>query len=235
MLNPRTSVSSQAGYDGFRICRITKQLVPEGRRIALTTEADPHQLQDPSSPSSRTLFHQWEVLFDLQLPGWLPPTTESGEEGGGTSYTLYATAGFAEPEKYSSWSLSSLYNLVRTKQTPIDANQVSIELTRHRSPPIRPSLDGSSERDGPLFLPIDHPATTTIRQLNPDIPAELLRSLDVILTAPQHIGCEESRVPISMRMRTTVPELSGLGTLRLDDFEIEMNQTEKFRCVLRLW
>ncbi|KAF8610187.1 hypothetical protein BDV93DRAFT_517361 [Ceratobasidium sp. AG-I] len=220
-------VSSQAGYDGLRLCRITKQLVPEGRRIALTTEADPHQL-GLSGPSSGAQFHQWELLFDLQLPGWLPPTTESGEEGGGTGYTLYATACFAEPERSSSWSLTSLYNLVRTKQPPVDANQVSIELTRHRSPPIRPWLDDSSEPDGPLFLPLDHTATTTIRQLSSDIPAELLRGLDIILTAPQHIGCEEGRVPISMRIRSTVPESSNLGSLRLDDFEIEMNQTEKF-------
>jgi hypothetical protein len=182
--------------------------------------------------SSSVLLHQWEVLFDLQLPGWLPPTTECGEEGGGTSYALYATACFADSEKYSSWSLSSLYNLVRAKQPPVDANHVAIEVTRHRSPPLHPSLEFSSERDAPLFPPVDHPATTTIRQLNSDIPIDLLRSLDIVLTVPQHIGCDENQVPVSLRVRSTIPGSSDLGTLRLDDFEIELNQSEKFRCVL---
>ncbi|KAG8706649.1 hypothetical protein FRC09_002300 [Ceratobasidium sp. 395] len=223
-------VSSQAGYDGFRICRVTKQLVPEGRRIVLTTEADPHQ---QAGSSSSTLFHQWEVVFDMQLPGWLPPTTECGEDGGGTSYALYATACFADSEKYSSWSLSSLYNLVRAKQPPVDANRVPIEVTRHRSPPFNPALEFSSEQDAPLFPPIDHPATTTIRQLNSDIPIDLLRSLDIVVTVPQHIGCEEKRVPVSIRVRSTVPGSSNLGTLRMDDFEIGLNQTENSRPMLQ--
>ncbi|QRV86069.1 hypothetical protein RhiJN_14087 [Ceratobasidium sp. AG-Ba] len=218
-------VSSQAGYDGFRICRITKQLVPEGRRIVLTTESDPHR---QAGSSSATLFHQWEVLFDLQLPGWLPPTTECGEDGGGTSYALYATASFADSEKYSSWSLSSLYSLVRTRQPPVEASRVPIELTRHRSPPFNPTLELSSEQDAPLFPPIDHPATTTIHQATSDIPIDLLRSLDIIATVPQHIGCEEKRVPVSLRVRSSVPGSSNLGSLRLDHFEIQLNQTEKF-------
>ncbi|KAG8748682.1 hypothetical protein FRC10_000073 [Ceratobasidium sp. 414] len=221
-------VSSQAGYDGFRICRITKQLVPQGRRIVLTTEADPHH----QAGSSGTLFHQWEVLFDLQLPGWLPPTTECGEEGGGTSYALHATACFADSEKCSSWSLSSLYNLVRAKQPPVEANRVQIEVTRHRSPPFNPALELSSEPDAPLFPPVDHPATTIIRRANSDIPIDLLRSLDIVVTAPQHIGCEEKRVPVSVRVRSTVPGSSNLGTLRLDDFEIGLDQSEKFRPML---
>ncbi|KAJ1309819.1 hypothetical protein OPQ81_006584 [Rhizoctonia solani] len=190
-------VSSEAGYDGFRICRITKQLVPEGRRIVLTTEADPHELLGIAGPSSRPSLQQWEVLFDIQLPGWLPPTVDCGHEGGGTTYTLYATATFADGEKSTSWYLSSLYNMT------------------------------SSDRDA-LFLPVDHPATITYLDHDGRIPVELLRSVDVIVTAPQHIGCEEHRVPLSLRIRANDLGSSGLGNLRLDDFEIELNQTEKF-------
>ncbi|KAF8759026.1 hypothetical protein RHS01_02594 [Rhizoctonia solani] len=204
-------VSSQAGYDGFRICRITKQLVPQDRRIVLTTEADPHELLGLAGPSSRPCVQQWEVLFDMQLPGWLPPTVDCGHEGGGTQYTIYATATFADNERSTSWYFSSLYNMMRTKPQPIEAEPVPIELARHRSPPPR------------LF-----PETSNRDALFPSIPVELLRSVDVIVTAPQHIGCEEHRVPVSLRVRANDLGSSSLGTLRLDDFEIEVNQTEKF-------
>ncbi|CAE6500537.1 unnamed protein product [Rhizoctonia solani] len=220
-------VSSQAGYDGFRICRITKQLVPEGRRIVLTTEADPHELLGMAGPSSRPSSHQWEVLFDMQLPGWLPPTVDCGHEGGGTKYTIYAVAAFADTEKSTSWSLSSLYNMVRTKPQPVEAEPVTVELARHRSPPPRLFPESSSDRDA-LFPFIDHPGTITYLDHDGRIPVELLRSVDVIVTAPQHIGCEEHRVPLSLRIRANDLSPSNLGTLKLDDFEIEVNQTEKF-------
>ncbi|CAE6438478.1 unnamed protein product [Rhizoctonia solani] len=220
-------VSSQAGYDGFRICRITKELVPEGRRIVLTTEADPHNLLESAGPSSRPSLHKWEVLFDMQLPGWLPPTVECGHEGGGTSYTLYAIATFGESEKPSSWYLSSLYNMVRTKPQPIEAEPVAVELARHRSPSHHMFPEASPGSDA-LFPLVDHPGTITYLDHDGRIPVELLRSVDVTVTTPQHIGCEEHRVPISLRIRTNNLSLSSLGTLRLDDFEIQLNQTEKY-------
>ncbi|KAB5596483.1 hypothetical protein CTheo_120 [Ceratobasidium theobromae] len=214
-------VSSQAGYDGFRICHIAKQLVPDGRRIVLTTEADPHELHG-AGPS----LHQWQVLFDLQLPGWLPPTTECGVEGGGISYSLYATAAFADSERpASTWTLSSLYSLVRTRLPPIEADPVSIQLARHRSAPVR--LDPSSERDS-LFPHIGHPATTVFQEHDPLIPVDILRSLDVVVTVPEHVGCEENYVPVSLRVRSNALGASCFGSLRLDDFEIELNQVEKF-------
>ncbi|GAB1517700.1 hypothetical protein RhiTH_000750 [Rhizoctonia solani] len=219
-------VSSQAGYDGFRICRITKQLVPQDRRIVLTTEADPHELLGLAGPSSRPCVQQWEVLFDMQLPGWLPPTVDCGHEGGGTQYTIYATATFADNERSTSWYFSSLYNMMRTKPQPIEAEPVPIELARHRSPPPR-LFPETSNRDA-LFPLVDHPATITYLDHDERIPVELLRSVDVIVTAPQHIGCEEHRVPVSLRVRANDLGSSSLGTLRLDDFEIEVNQTEKF-------
>ncbi|CAE7106800.1 unnamed protein product [Rhizoctonia solani] len=220
-------VSSQAGYDGLRICRITKQLVPEGRRIVLTTEANPHELLGIAGPSSRLPLHQWEVLFDMQLPGWLPPTADCGHEGGGTSYTLYATATFADSEKPTSWYLSSLYNMVRTKPLPVEAEPVTVELARHRTPTPRLFPEAPSDR-GALFPLVDHPGTITYLDHDGKIPVGLLRSVDVIVTAPQHIGCEEHRVPISLRIRANDLGSSNLGSLRLDDFEIELNQTEKF-------
>ncbi|CAE6414008.1 unnamed protein product [Rhizoctonia solani] len=219
-------VSSQAGYDGFRICRITKQLVPEGRRIVLTTEADPHELLGLAGPPSGSSLQQWEVLFDMQLPGWLPPTVDCGHEGGGTRYTIYATATFADSERSTSWYLSSLYNMIRTKPQPVEAEPVPIELARHRSPPPR-LFPETSERDG-LFPFVDHSATITYLDHDDRIPVELLRSVDVVVTVPQHIGCEEHRVPLSLRVRANDLGSSSLGTLRLDDFEIELNQTEKF-------
>ncbi|KDN51716.1 hypothetical protein RSAG8_00264, partial [Rhizoctonia solani AG-8 WAC10335] len=223
-------VSSQAGYDGFRICHITKQLVPEGRRIVLTTEANPHELLGMAGPSSRPSLHQWEVLFDMQLPGWLPPTVDCGHEGGGTNYTLYAIATFADSGKPSSWYLGSLYNMVRTKPQPVEAEPVTVELARHCSPPPHLFPAASSDRDA-LFPPVDHPGIITYLDHDGRIPVELLRSVDVIVTAPQHIGCEEHRVPISLRIRTNDLGSSNLGALRLDDFEVELNQTEKFRYV----
>jgi hypothetical protein len=183
-----------------------------------------------AGPSSRPSLHQWEVLFDIQLPGWLPPSVECGEEGGGISYSLYATATFADSEKTASWSLASLYNLVRPRPQPVEADPVSIELARHRSPPVHLLSEISSERDS-VFPLIDHPATTTFHELESDIPVDLLRSLDVIITVPEHIGCEENRVPVSLRIRSNTLGATSLGMLRLDDFEIELNQIEKFRFV----
>ncbi|EUC62189.1 hypothetical protein RSOL_414000 [Rhizoctonia solani AG-3 Rhs1AP] len=220
-------VSSQAGYDGFRICRITKELVPEGRRIVLTTEADPHELIGTAGPSSRPSLQQWEVLFDMQLPGWLPPTVECGHEGGGTSYTLYAVATFADSEKPTSWYLSSLYNMVRAKPQPVQAEPVAVELARHRSP--SPYLFSEASPAGNALFPlVDHHATIAYLDHDGRIPVQVLRSVDVTVTAPQHIGCEEHRVPISLRIRINEHGSSALGTLRLDHFEIEVNQTEKF-------
>ena len=77
------SVSPKLGYGAVRLCRVTKDVVGgvEG--------ATPMTLSCAGGDVSEQIW-QWSVLFDLAVPGWLPPSADISEFTE-TAYSLHAS------------------------------------------------------------------------------------------------------------------------------------------------
>ncbi|KAF9509022.1 hypothetical protein BS47DRAFT_1397287 [Hydnum rufescens UP504] len=77
------SLSPNLGYGAVRVCRVSKELVGG------TEGAAPVTLSCAGGDASEQIW-QWSVLFDLAIPGWLPPSVDISEFTE-TAYSLHAS------------------------------------------------------------------------------------------------------------------------------------------------
>ncbi|KAH9079591.1 hypothetical protein EDB83DRAFT_2514090 [Lactarius deliciosus] len=180
-------VTPEAGYFPARLCTVFKELVPK-MPVELSNEGH----EDRDMPST------WHIMFDLPIPGWLPPSDPYGDcrQGfSGTQYTLYATLNYANLEEtYGSSWLSSI-----------------MSLNRFALPP--PSAIGSYP---PNFYSITlkggawHPD----RNMHPILP-DVISKIELLASVPEHISVDGDNFLFNLSMRApSLPE-SEAAKLRL--------------------
>ncbi|KAG5727314.1 hypothetical protein E4T56_gene13902, partial [Termitomyces sp. T112] len=72
-------LTPQTGYSAVRLCTETRDITPP-EPVEMNNEGH----EDSGKPC------YWNVLFNMSIPGWLPPSAVYGVEGAGVRYTLFA-------------------------------------------------------------------------------------------------------------------------------------------------
>lgn len=218
-------ISPEFGYAPLRLCSVTRELAPI-ESIELNNEGH----EDSDKPCT------WNVIFDLPIPGWLPATAVYGdamyEEAAGTRYSLFATANFDNLDDSSdkTWSLATLCSVFRPRTKVVHAQKRNVTLRRLVVPPsIPPSPDS-------LFPMINFAIRTKSEFANAArdssfIPLDVLSSIQVLASVPDHIGVDDASVPFAIRLRTSNLPEAECKRLRIKDFSVNMTQTEKYRYV----
>ncbi|KDQ18067.1 hypothetical protein BOTBODRAFT_42507 [Botryobasidium botryosum FD-172 SS1] len=223
------SIYPDTGYRGVRLCRIQKELIlPEP--ILLTGKPD-------------GITTRWSIVFDLAVPGWLPPSAEF-EDQSVTSYALFATAKYAyrdtdsRPPAGSSSSrtktssiFSNIYSLTgRNRIKSISAPRCPIEVRRFRTQPhaVQGALRPAPEHTVPSAFGLNHVSADVQLPTAPAIPLDLLRSVEVILDVPGFVGTREGRLPMSVRVRSRHNDPAMSAQLSVQELDVEVQQVERF-------
>jgi hypothetical protein len=216
LLTPHT------GYSAFRICSVSRELVPTG-----DTELNTEDHDDSGRPCT------WNVVFNIPIPGWLPATSTFGDAHhgpAGVRYYLTATAQFMHLEdrtpKY--FSLSSLCAPFFSKTRCVSALPCEITLDRAYVPPRSSSA--------PASFPSASFNVETLTEKSTDddsrIPSGILKELQVMVSVPEHVTLDdEASFPFSIRFRPGDLSEEDRRKLRIADFSVEIEQIEKYRYV----
>lgn len=174
----------------------------------------------------------WNVVFNLTIPGWLPETSVFGEREGGTRYALHASAAVQDidsdaPSSWLSMFCSPFRSTTRFVRTP----KVPIQLNRFMNPSQASSAPASISTS---LWPLSHyaisPETDNTGEDN-DLPSDVLSKLRVQISIPEQVGTDEGTIPFTMRLRTNGLTESQCKRLRVPEFEIDIEQCERYRCV----
>ncbi|KAH9005336.1 hypothetical protein EDB86DRAFT_2796322, partial [Lactarius hatsudake] len=210
-------VTPEAGYFPARLCAVSKELVPK-MPVELSNEGH----EDRDTPCT------WHVMFDLPIPGWLPPSEPYGDcrQGfSGTQYTLYATLNYANLEEtYGSSWLSSICTPFSSKTKAVHAEAFRMSLNRFALPP--PSAIASYP---PNFYSITlkggarHPD----RNMHP-ILSDVVSKIELLASVPEHISVDGDNFLFNLSMRApSLPE-SEAAKLRLARVSFEPQQIEQY-------
>ncbi|KAH7926639.1 hypothetical protein BV22DRAFT_338231 [Leucogyrophana mollusca] len=215
-------ITPEIAYAPLRLCSITRELV-HGEPVDLSNEGH----EDSDKPCS------WNVIFDIQVPGWLPTTSvygDSASEEIGTRYALYATATFVYLEDPSSrsFSISTLCAPFRYKTRSAHAPRCPITLNRFTDSPAVPSSSTS-------LFPMSVYLVDAQRQQNeapaasPIIPPEVLKKVQVVASIPSAVTTDEATLPFTLRLRAKDMDDSHRDRLRVTGFSIDVEQIETYR------
>ncbi|KAI0053871.1 hypothetical protein FA95DRAFT_9337 [Auriscalpium vulgare] len=215
-------VTPETGYSGVRLCSVSQELAP----------ADPMELSNEGHEDSDKPV-TWNVVFNVPIPGWLPPTDVFGdchESPPGTRYTLTAAAKFAhanEPSASYSW-LSTLCSPFQFRSKQIHSLAREIVLNRFAVPPASTPL--SSPSSYPLCnYSISSIVSTGTKKNGSPIPTDVLSKLQVIATVPEHVSVTDSSMPFTLRLRAADLSNEDASRLSITHFSIELEQVEKHR------
>lgn len=212
-------VTPETGYTPYRVCLITKELAPT-ELVELSNEG--HENSD--KPCT------WNVVFDLPIPGWLPPSCifGSGENGpAGTRYSLHATAKFNSLEDPSCqlpfgarlWSLFCTTGVSSTRL--VKAPKRDVTVNRITTSPIASSST--------------IPYKTFCVQVSDDeesvIPAGVLSKIRVTASVPENVGMEDESFQLRLRVRAEDLDAVHCDRLRMTTFSVDLHQQEKYRYV----
>ncbi|KAF8965324.1 hypothetical protein BDZ97DRAFT_1918456 [Flammula alnicola] len=205
------------GYSSLRLCSITRQLAPS-TPIELSNEGH----EDANEPCV------WNVIFNIPIPGWLPPTTILGMEEIGTRYALYATAKFTnieEEEGSSSWSFASLCAPFRSRVRSSEA-QRSITISRFISAPTAEITEPAT-----LNYLVNSTSTSSSKdgQDKERIPQDVLSKIQVLASVPAYIDVNDSLLPLTLRLRTKDLGEEECKKLQVTEVTIDIIQQEKCR------
>ncbi|EDR07259.1 uncharacterized protein LACBIDRAFT_298980 [Laccaria bicolor S238N-H82] len=196
----------ETGYAAIRLCSVSRDVAP----------SEPMELTNHGHEDDTC---QWNVIFNLPIPGWLPATSTLGLEELGVRYALYATAKFimldSEDNHRHSWSLATLCAPFRSRVRSVDAS-TPIKLDRFISPDPHPP-------------PMTNYLVNPTPKDSPRIPREVLSKIQVLASVPEFVNIQDTSVPITLRMRTR--DLTGDECKRLQIANLSINiiQHEKFR------
>lgn len=221
-------VSVETGYSAVRLCSVTQELV-QGEPVELSNEGQ----EDSDKPTT------WNAVFNITIPGWLPSTSEFGDTDSGnvgTRYGLYATARFEDmDEKLDRSWWSALCNPLRPATRAQKARSYPIVLSRYVKPSTSfASTSANSRLQSEPSYPLAsyHIAAQSPKCTDgstPSIPPEVLSKLRMIASVPECIGMNEETFDFSLRLRTIDLEERHCKRLRLENFDVEVKQTERYR------
>ncbi|KZT39728.1 hypothetical protein SISSUDRAFT_590270 [Sistotremastrum suecicum HHB10207 ss-3] len=216
-------VSAATGYTAVRLCSVSRELVSEGP-LEISNEGHEH-LEHGS---------QWDIVFDLPIPGWLPASCQFGEGcdalESGTQYFLYATARFREIPDGCHTFLSNICDIFRPKHRRMNASRCPIILTRYYTP----SYSSSEHGRIPYFPRATYAVKTSIpRRSDPAarcIPEHLMAAIEVLAETPQRISITDIEFPLSIRVRSAHGlEETERAALKVESFSLNVLQNEEYR------
>lgn len=210
-------ISEETGYSAFRLCSVVQELVT-GEPIELSNEGH----EDPAQPCT------WNIVFNLTVPGWLPESSCFGEREGGTRYSLHASATIQSIEDSASGSwLSTFCSPFRSHSRVIRARRARLTLNRFMSPSERASTSSS-------IWPIAHygvsPQPEHLHE-GSQFPADVLSKIRVQVSIPECVGTDEGNIPFTLRLRTNDLSQSECRRLRVETFDVDLEQSERYRYV----
>ncbi|KAI0063430.1 hypothetical protein BV25DRAFT_428479 [Artomyces pyxidatus] len=215
-------VTPETAYSAARLCSVSQELAP-GEPVEFSNEGH----EDTDKPCT------WNVVFNLPIPGWLPPSDIFGdcrEAPPGTRYSLHATAKLAHIEENAagnSW-FSTLCSPFFVKTKTVHARACEITLNRFALPPT------SSPSAGPSYPLSNYVVSTTSpdsdkERNSPPIPGSILSKLNVVASIPEHINVDASAFPFTLRLRAPGLSPEDSARLRVTGFTVELEQTDKYR------
>lgn len=214
-------VTPGTGYTPYRVCSITKELAPS-EPVELSNEG----LETSDKPCT------WNVVFDLSIPGWLPPSSVFGDsENGpsGTRYSLYATAKFSSPEDPSCQipfgaSFRSMFCATGGSSTKLArAPKRDIAVNRVVTSPI--ASTSSSTIPYKTFCVQVHDDKASV------IPVGVLSKIRVTASVPEQVYMEEDSFRLRLRIRAQDLDDVHCDRLKMTHFSVDVCQQEKYRYV----
>ncbi|KAF9500538.1 hypothetical protein BDN71DRAFT_1139422 [Pleurotus eryngii] len=192
--------STQTGYAGARVCSITQELVP-GAPI----ELDHIQFEDSNKPS------QWRVVFDVNLPGWLPATGPFGADRElGTSYSLHASAQYTLSEDLTfDWPILG-YCMPWLSRFRYARAMSEINLER-----VANKYDNS-----PLASYVFNSSPSPDSLLDPAFKLQVLASL------PNYIDISDEQIPLVLRVRIKDVEAGAYKDVQILSLRTDFLQLE---------
>ncbi|KAF8809101.1 hypothetical protein BYT27DRAFT_7094999 [Phlegmacium glaucopus] len=200
------------GYSSLRLCSVTRELAP----------SEPIELSNEGSGEPCI----WNVIFNLPIPGWLPPTTTLDIEDIGIRYSLYATATFTnlDDDQQSSWSFVSLCAPFRSR-LKLAHGQKEIHLRRFISAPRADVLNDKTV----TYLVDSHTSSPASISSKPRMPVEVLNKIQVLASVPEYANVAGNTLPLTLRMRTKDLCEEDCKKLQVTEVVVDILQQEKTR------
>ncbi|KAJ2920442.1 hypothetical protein H1R20_g16654, partial [Candolleomyces eurysporus] len=170
---------------------------------------------------------QWDIVFNLPIPGWLPSSATLGMEDIGIRYGLYATAKFINldsEQSASSWSFATFCTPFRSRIRSIDSRK-QITVRRYVLPPHvnRPTTGVVN------YLVNSHSPSEKTDGSKKRIPADVLSKIQVLASVPEDVDVEAKSVPITVRLRTKDLAVAECNRLQVTEVGINIVQQERWR------
>ena len=183
----------------------------------------------------------WNFVFNLPIPGWLPPSDVFGNDtqgAAGTRYTLFAEARFANVglgvtsvmSLADAWGRGLGFGSLSQKIRVVQAPMCNIDIKRYILPPacMAECLTIGCEE-------MSFPDTTYLveaRASDPDgkvsIPLSVLRKVEVLVSVPEHVSMDEDSLTLTLRMRAPSLPDRDQKKLKLTSFAVNLSQIESY-------
>ncbi|KAG5338188.1 hypothetical protein C0989_008037 [Termitomyces sp. Mn162] len=209
-------LTPQTGYSAVRLCTETRDITPP-EPVEMNNEGH----EDSGKPC------YWNVLFDMSIPGWLPPSAVYGVEGAGVRYTLFAEVKYTVVcDNNNSFSLSHLCSPFRSRIRNVETLK-DILLRRLIAP-----YEDSHTNENMVLQP---QVTYLINPKYPKdtrFPTDILSTLQVLVTVPEHIDIEHHSFPVTIRMRTKGLPADNCKRLQVNSVSVNVVQKERYRTTV---
>ncbi|KAF4603753.1 hypothetical protein EYR40_000923 [Pleurotus pulmonarius] len=193
--------STQTGYAGARVCSIAQEMV-----LGAPIELDHIQFEGSNEPS------RWRVVFDMNLPGWLPATSPFGADRElGTSYSLHASAQYtlSEEDLTFDWPILG-YCMPWLSRFRYARAMSEINLER-----VANIYDNS-----PLASYLFNSSPSPDSLLDPAFKLQVLASL------PDYINISDEQIPLVLRVRTKDVEAETYKDVQILSLRTDFLQLE---------
>ncbi|TBU35464.1 hypothetical protein BD311DRAFT_3203 [Dichomitus squalens] len=217
-------VAPQTGYASCRLIEFSKELITE----------DPIVIRHSWSEDATRNPAQWYVTFNLNIPGWLPPTCGTSY-GNSTdepevSYRLSAVAKYREdrPAQPSSWRTACYGYMSLPTTQMVKARGVDVTINRFTIPPPQCTLAGSELPEAP-FRSVEYIGTMTDAG-SATVPSEILSKLRMRATVPEHIPMDAGSFPLLLKVRPDGLSADERKRLHMPGFLVSVVQNEIIRA-----
>ncbi|GLB34740.1 hypothetical protein LshimejAT787_0203050 [Lyophyllum shimeji] len=210
-------INEHTGYAAARLCSVTREIAPS-EPVEMTNEGH----EDSDEPCV------WNVVFDLPVPGWLPPSSLYGREAVGVRYSLFAEAKFSHvgESQSSTWSLATLCSPFRSRVKTQDARK-DIQLRRFIC--CSEDILGTSTLQQTVTYLVNASVAPRPGSDLSRFPAEVLSKLQVLASVPEYVDMERNELPLVLRMRTKDLEAEECKRIQVTSVSANVVQMERYR------
>ena len=217
-------VAPQTGYTAGRLIELSKELVTK----------DPIVIRHSWSEDTTRNPAQWYVTFNLNIPGWLPPTCStsygnSAHDEPEVSYRLSAVAKYREdkPAQSTSWRAACYGYMSLPSTHTVKTAGVDVTINRFTIPPPQCTLARSELPEAP-FRSVEYVGTMTDPG-DATVPSEILSKLRMRATVPEHIPVDAGSFPLLVKVRPDGLSAEERKRLHIPGFFVSAAQNEIIR------